>query len=90
MQHHDLSRRSLWQAITTMLGAVTLPGGSADITQAAHEAHASAQLARGVELSFFAAAEAADVEAIAAQITPTDARARRPRGRRRCTSSTAR
>jgi gluconate 2-dehydrogenase gamma chain len=72
MEIHDISRRSLLQAIATMLGTITLPWGWADITQAAREAHASAQLAHGVELSFLSPAEAADVEAVAAQIIPTD------------------
>ncbi len=72
MERHEPSRRSLLQAIATMLGTITLPWGWADVAQAAHEAHASAQLAGGVELSFLTSAEAAAIEAVAAQIIPTD------------------
>ena len=49
-----------------------LPLGWAEIAQAAHEAHAAAQSAGDARLSFLSAAEAADVEAVAAQIIPTD------------------
>jgi gluconate 2-dehydrogenase gamma chain len=72
MERHDCSRRSLLQAAATILGTVTLPWGWVEITEAAHDAHVSAQLARGAELSFLTTAEAADVEAVAAQIIPTD------------------
>jgi gluconate 2-dehydrogenase subunit 3-like protein len=72
MEHHDLSRRSLLQAIAMMLGTVTLPPGWANITLAAHQAHASARLAGAVELSFLSPTEAGDVEAVATHIIPTD------------------
>jgi hypothetical protein len=42
MERRGLSRRSLLEAIATMLGTVTLPSGWADITQAAQDAHVSA------------------------------------------------
>lgn len=61
----DLSRRRLLQAIAATLGAAALPTGWADIALAA--VHAPDQ-----KLSFFSASEAADVEAVAAQIIPTD------------------
>jgi gluconate 2-dehydrogenase gamma chain len=61
----DLSRRLLLQAIAATLGAAALPTGWADLAGAAMPAP-------GPNLSFFTAAEAADVDAVAAQIIPTD------------------
>jgi hypothetical protein len=61
----DLSRRLLLQAIAATLGAAALPTGWADLAGAAMPAP-------GPNLSFLTAAEAADVEAVAAQIIPTD------------------
>jgi gluconate 2-dehydrogenase gamma chain len=61
----DLSRRLLLQAIAATLGAAALPRGWTEIALAAAEAP-------GPKLSFFTAEEAADVEAVAAQIVPTD------------------
>ena len=72
METEDLSRRSLLQAILASIGAAALPLGWAEIAQASHEAHAASQLAGKAKLSFLSAAEAADVEAVAAQIIPTD------------------
>ena len=72
MDTEDLSRRSLLQAIAATIGAAALPLGWAEIAQASHEAHAAAQPAGEARLSFLSAAEAADVEAVAAQIIPTD------------------
>lgn len=71
MEIDDLSRRSLLQAIVATIGAATLPLVWAEVAQMAHESHA-AQLAGEPKLSFLSAAEAADVEAVAAQIIPTD------------------
>jgi gluconate 2-dehydrogenase gamma chain len=56
----DLSRRLLLRAIAATLGAAALPAGWVEIA------------AGETKLSFFSAAEAADVEAVAAQIVPTD------------------
>jgi gluconate 2-dehydrogenase gamma chain len=75
MESDDLSRRSLLQAIATALGAAALPLGWAEIAEAARQAHAphAATSAAGTaKISFLSAAEAADVEAVAAQIIPTD------------------
>ena len=72
MDTEDLARRSLLQAILASIGAAALPLGWAEIAQASHEAHAASQLAGKAKLSFLSAAEAADVEAVAAQIIPTD------------------
>jgi len=72
MDRDDLSRRLLLQAIAATLGAAALPLSWADIVPAAHEAHAAAQSVAGPERSFLSAAEAADVEAVTAQIVPTE------------------
>src|SRR6185295_5187517 len=72
MDAEDLSRRSLLQFIAAALGAVALPAGWAEIAQASQEAHAASRLPGEARLSFLTAAEAADVEAVAAQIIPTD------------------
>jgi hypothetical protein len=61
----DLSRRLLLQAIAATLGAAALPTGWTDIARAAMRTP-------DAKLSFFSASEAADVDAVAAQIIPTD------------------
>jgi gluconate 2-dehydrogenase gamma chain len=72
MEHDDLSRRSLLQAIAATLGATALRWDWAEIDLAAHQAHATARAAGEPTIAFLTAAEAADIEAIAAQIIPTD------------------
>ena len=72
MDTEDLSRRSLLQAIVATIGAAALPLGWAEIVQASQEAHAASQASGETRMSFLSAAEAADVEAVAAQIIPTD------------------
>ena len=72
MDHEDLSRRSLLQAIAATIGAAALPAGWAEIAQAADKAHAAAQLAGERQISFLSAAEAKDIDAVTAQIIPTD------------------
>jgi Gluconate 2-dehydrogenase subunit 3 len=67
----ELSRRSLLQAIAAAVGAAF----SLDWTEmalAAQESHAAAQKSGEASLSLLTPAEAADVEAITAQIIPTD------------------
>jgi|EndMetStandDraft_5_1072996.scaffolds.fasta_scaffold01352_8 gluconate 2-dehydrogenase subunit 3-like protein len=59
----DLSRRALLQAIAAALGVAALPSGWTGIVDAA---------VADEKFSFFNASEAADVEAVAAQIIPTD------------------
>ena len=54
------------------LCAAALPSGWAEIAQAVDTAHAAGRLAGDVKTSFLSEAEAADVEAVAAQIIPTD------------------
>ena len=72
MEGDDISRRALLQAIAATLGAAALPLGWAEIVLAAHQAHAAAHSAGESTRSFLSASEAADVEAVAAQIIPTD------------------
>jgi gluconate 2-dehydrogenase gamma chain len=62
----EISRRLLLRAIAVTLGAAALPVGWAEIVDVAAQASGDAKL------SFFNASEAADVEAVAAQIVPTD------------------
>ena len=61
----DLSRRLLLQAIAATLGAAAMPAGWLELAEAA------ARPADG-KFTFFSEADAADVEAVAAQIIPTD------------------
>jgi gluconate 2-dehydrogenase gamma chain len=68
MEPDDLSRRSLLQAIAATIGAAALP---LDWAQVAPIAHAAEQTGEP-KVSFLSAAEAADIEAVAAQIIPTD------------------
>jgi gluconate 2-dehydrogenase gamma chain len=70
MKTDDLSRRSLLQAIVATIAA--LPVGWTEIARVAHESHAAAQLAGAAKISVLSVAEAADIEAVAAQIIPTD------------------
>jgi gluconate 2-dehydrogenase gamma chain len=72
MEPDDLSRRSLIQAIAVALGAAALPAGWTELAAAAQAAHAASSPGAVGTLTFFSAADAADVEAIAAQIVPTD------------------
>jgi gluconate 2-dehydrogenase gamma chain len=68
MDRDDVSRRALLRAIAATLGAAALPTGWAEIAVA----DVAARAAGPSTLSFFNASEAADVEAVAAQIIPTD------------------
>ena len=74
MDSATLSRRSLLHAIAATMATAAMPMGWAEILQAAAEADAAGQARGGAEakLSFLSAAEAADIEAIASQIIPTD------------------
>jgi gluconate 2-dehydrogenase gamma chain len=68
MDRDDVSRRALLRALAATLGAAALPAGWMDVAMAATDGAA----ADAPTLSFFNATEAADVEAVAAQIIPTD------------------
>jgi gluconate 2-dehydrogenase gamma chain len=72
MQKDELSRRSVLQAIALAIGASGLPLVWAEVAQAGQEAHTSAQSVGVAKIAFLTAAEAADIEAVAAQIIPTD------------------
>jgi gluconate 2-dehydrogenase gamma chain len=61
VEREDLSRRSLLQALAAAVGAAALPLGWTDIVRAADRS-----------ISFLSAGDAADIEAVAAQIIPTD------------------
>ena len=65
MDRDDVSRRLLLRAIAATLGAAAVPVSWLELADAA---------ARPADekFTFFSAAEAADVEAVAAQIVPTD------------------
>lgn len=72
MGSDDLSRRALLHALAASVGAAVLAPGWASAVDAAHDAHMANQAADAVKMAFFSPAEAADVEAVTAQIIPTD------------------
>ena len=75
MDSLSLSRRSLLHAIAAAMAGAAIPLSWSEIAQAADSVHQPAQAgagAAGAKLSFLSAAEAADVEAVASQIIPTD------------------
>ncbi len=72
MERDEVSRRSLLQAIAATLGVAAVPLSWAEIANAAHDAHAAAQSPAVTGFTFFSAADGADVEAITAQIVPSD------------------
>jgi hypothetical protein len=65
MDSEDFSRRLLLRALAATIGVAAVPAGWMEIAEGA------GQGSQG-KLSFFSASEAADVEAVAAQIVPTD------------------
>jgi len=72
MESHDSSRRSLFHAFAAVVAAAASPLGWAEISRAIDHAHAAGQIGTTGNTSFLTAAEAADVEAVAAQIIPSD------------------
>jgi gluconate 2-dehydrogenase gamma chain len=73
MEYHDSSRRSLLHAFATVIAAAASPLGWTQIAQASEHAHTAGQSGtNGGTITFLSAAEAADIEAVAAQIIPTD------------------
>ena len=72
MQGASLSRRSLLQAVSAVISTAATPFGWKEVAQAMDEVHAALQTVDKAKLSFLSVAEAADVEAVAAQIIPTD------------------
>ena len=72
MDSADLARRSLLQAIAAVIATAATPFGWADVAHALEEAHTVAQAGGAAQIAFLSAAEAVDIEAVAAQIIPTD------------------
>ena len=72
MESADFSRRSLLQAIAATVVTAATPLSWADIAHAMDEAPATTQALGGAKHAFLSAAEAIDVEAVAAQIVPSD------------------
>jgi gluconate 2-dehydrogenase gamma chain len=68
----SITRRALLQAITAALTAAGTSFDWADVVEAADHVHSSVQGRADTKLSMLTAAEAADVEAVSAQIVPTD------------------
>jgi gluconate 2-dehydrogenase gamma chain len=71
MDSATLSRRSLLQAIAATMATAAVPFAWAEIVQAMDEVHVAAQ-GGDRRMSLLSAAEAADIEAVASQIIPTD------------------
>ena len=72
METANLSRRSLLQAIAAVMATATAPIGWTEIVQAFNQAHGDAHRSGAATLSWLTATEAADLEAVASQIIPTD------------------
>jgi gluconate 2-dehydrogenase subunit 3-like protein len=73
MESATLSRRSLLQAIAAVIATTTTGIGWTEVAEALDQAHGTHDARSDAPLSFLTSAEAADVEAVAAQIIPTDA-----------------
>src|SRR5262245_50819029 len=72
MERASLSRRSLLHAIAATLAAAGMPIGWAEIANAMDDDVHAGQTGGSATIAMLTAAEAADVEAVAAQIIPTD------------------
>src|SRR5262245_28271200 len=72
MEGGNLSRRSLLQAIAAVMASTATSLGWPDVVQAMAQVHAVGHVGTGAKFSFLTGAEAADVEAVAAQIIPSD------------------
>ena len=75
MDSPTLSRRSLLHALAAAMATAAMPVSWTEIAQAAQDVHAAGHAGAGAgaaKLSFLTAAEAADVDAVASQIIPTD------------------
>lgn len=71
MESANLSRRSLLQAIAAIIASTATPLGWTEVAQAM-DAHTAQLPGADDKLAFFSASDASDVEAVAAQIIPTD------------------
>jgi gluconate 2-dehydrogenase gamma chain len=72
MNTDDFSRRRFLRAAGQSLGIAWVGLNWSDVAEAVDAAHAAAQSSASFKFDFLTPAEAADVEAIAAQIIPTD------------------
>jgi len=72
METANLSRRSLLQAIAAVMATATAPIRWTEIVRAFNQAHGDAHRSGAATLSWLTATEAADIEAVASQIIPTD------------------
>lgn len=72
MDSVELSRRSLLHALAAAVATMALPVGWADVAEAMQHAHAGPVGGGYSSFSLLTPSEAADIEAIAAQIVPTD------------------
>jgi hypothetical protein len=70
MDRDEVSRRLLLRAIAATIGAAAIPAGWMELAHGA--VHGAAHASGDEKLTFFSASDAADVEAVAAQIIPTD------------------
>ena len=72
MESHDPSRRSLLHALAAVMAAAASPLGWAEIAHARERAHVAGQVGASGKTTFLSATEAADIDAVVAQIIPTD------------------
>jgi gluconate 2-dehydrogenase gamma chain len=72
MESADVSRRSLLQAIAATIVTAATPIGWTDVALAMDAVHSTGQAMGGAKNAFLSAAEAIDVEAVTAQIVPSD------------------
>ena len=72
MNEHSPSRRSALRGLGYVLGAGVVSLDWPALARAAHEAHQVAQSTAPATFNLLAAADAADVDALCAQIVPTD------------------
>ena len=72
MENHDPSRRSLLHTLAAVIASAATPLGWSQIAQAMEHAHQAGQIGTSGKTNFLTAAEVADIEAVAAQIIPTD------------------
>lgn len=72
MENSEFSRRSFLRAVTGALGVSWFALDWSSIAEAAHDAHLAGK-SPGAAAAFLTHREAADVEAICAQIIPSDA-----------------
>jgi gluconate 2-dehydrogenase gamma chain len=72
MHKDEITRRSLLQAMAAALGTAAVPMSWTEIAQAAEHAHAASESPAPVGFTVLDAKDAADVDAIAAQIIPSD------------------